>query len=69
MCVDRQQNEKRYIDVDILLQKIKDIRNVSKGNEDGFSGFYDLYWIGYEDCLTAIEDSIDYLIDTKGVAI
>lgn len=69
MCVDRQQNEKRYIDVDILLQKIKDIRNVSKGNEDGFSGFDDLYWIGYEDCLTAIEDSIDYLIDTKGVAI
>lgn len=69
MCVNRQQNEKRYIDVDILLQKIKDIRNVSKGNEDGFSGFDDLYCIGYEDCLTAIEDSIDYLIDMKGVVI
>lgn len=63
-------NEKNiYIDVDMLLQKIKDFRNASKGNEEVFSGFDDLYWIGYEECLTAIEDTIDYLKDTKGVTI
>ena len=53
----------------IMYNILKDFRNTSKGNEEVFSGFDDLYWIGYEDCLTAIEDSIDYLIDTKGVVI
>ena len=62
-------DEKIYLEVDMLLQKIKDFHNISKGNEEVFSGFDDLYWIGYEDCLTAIEDTIDYLIDTKGVVI
>ena len=37
-------DKKIYIDVDILLQIIKDFRNTSKGNEDGFSGFDDLYF-------------------------
>ena len=62
-------DKKRYINVDILLEVIKDFRNASKGNEEIFSGFDDLYWIGYEECLTAIEDTIDYLKDTKGVTI
>lgn len=62
-------DEKKYINVDILLEVIKAFRNVSKGNEEVFSGFDDLYWIGYEECLTAIEDTIDYLKDTKGVTI
>ena len=69
MCVNRQQNEKIYIDVDILLQIIKDFRNTSKGNEEVFSGFDDLYWIGYEECLNALEDTINCFKDTKGVTI
>lgn len=62
-------DKKRYINVDILLEVIKAFRNVSKGNEDGFSGFDDLYWIGYEECLNTLENSINYLVDTKGVVI
>lgn len=69
MCVNRQQNKKIYIDIDILLQIIKDFRNTSKGNEEVFSGFDDLYWIGYKECLNELEDTIDDLKDTKGVTI
>ena len=64
------QNEKRYINVDVLLETIKAIHNNFKEDEKICSGFGDdSYLIGYEDCLTAIEDSIDYLIDTKCVII
>ena len=70
MCVDRQQNEKIYIDVDMLLQKIKDIHDAFDNDFKICSGFGDdLYWIGYKECLTAIENTIDYLKDTKGVTI
>lgn len=64
------QNEERYINVDVLLETIKAIHNNFDNDFKICSGFGDdLYWIGYEDCLTAIEDSIDYLIDTKGLII
>lgn len=63
-------DKKIYIDVDILLQIIKDIHDEFDNDFKICSGFGDdLYWVGYKECLTAIEDTIDCLIDTKGVTI
>ena len=54
----------------MLLQKIKDIHDAFDNDFKICSGFGDdLYWIGYKECLTAIENTIDYLKDTKGVTI
>jgi len=63
-------NKKRYIDVDILLEIIKAIHDEFDNDFKICSGFDDdLYWIGYKECLTAVEDAIDFLKDTKGVVI